>query len=109
MVLAPFAVAEDDDFGTRIQNHCGRHVTGESTVFGMMTILRAHADLLYFLVDRVDQREWRGQRDLYLHQALRGAVDRARFRQHRTGAVHFPIANNIGSLGHMYFLNSDLG
>ena len=96
----PFAVADDNEAGAGVLDHRGGNVAGVRAALGSMAILRTDADQAGFLARRVDQGERRRQGHLDLHQALGGAIDGARFRQHRTGPVHLPVADNIRTFRH---------
>jgi len=98
-------MAEDDEFGPGIGDHRGGNIAGEGAAIGVVTILRAHSDLFSLSVNRVDQRVRRRNRHLDFHVSLGCTVNRTRFGQHRTGAMHLPVSDNIGSAGHGFVVH----
>ncbi len=104
MRAAALAVAQNDKFRARIGDHRRGNITGVRAIGITAAVLRAHADLLGFAMDGVDQCKWRRDRHLHLHVALRRPVDRPCFGKHGAGAVHLPVSNDVGPFGHAFIL-----
>ena len=101
---ASLGVADDHRGRAGVGNHLCGDIAGISAVVARVAILRPDADLLGLAVDRVNQRVRGRQSHFDFHRTLRAAIDRARFREQRARAVHFPIANDIGPSGHCRIL-----
>ena len=101
MALTALRMAQDHESRTRIGHHRCRDITSMRPALGLVAILCADGDLLGLAVDRVDQRVGGRDRHLDLGVTLRRTVDRARFREHRAGAMHLPVSDDIGPAGHV--------
>ena len=63
-------------------------------------ILPANADVLYGLLQAVNQREGRREGHLHLRITPGSAIDRTGFGEQGPRSIHFPIANNVRQIRH---------
>ena len=100
MIAATLAVSDDDKARTDVGQHRRRDIAGMRAFDGGVAILPPDADGRDFFTQQAEQWKRRRQRDLNTTVALRAPVDGARLGQHGPGAIHLPVAHDIGSMRH---------
>jgi hypothetical protein len=97
---AAFGMANNRKPGAGIGQHRRGDVAGEGAGGLGVAILAANRGSFEGFGQGLDQGERRRDPDLNPGMARRAAINRAGLGQHRAGSVHFPVADDIGRIGH---------